>query len=92
MAAMKLAEAPEAFFRSSGCHCCHHSGFSSRKFLTDVLVFDHEFLQVFEQSRDAAAIENYLKRAGYHGLEEEGLRLLMAGEVSPEEYIASVVL
>jgi type II secretory ATPase GspE/PulE/Tfp pilus assembly ATPase PilB-like protein len=92
MAAMKLAEAPEAFFRSSGCHCCHHSGFSSRKFLTDVLVFDDEFLHVFEQSRDAAAIENYLKRAGYHGLEEEGLRLLMAGEVSPEEYIASVVL
>jgi type II secretory ATPase GspE/PulE/Tfp pilus assembly ATPase PilB-like protein len=92
LAAMNLAEQPSAFFRSNGCHSCHHSGFRSRKFLTDVLVFDDEFLQAFEQSSDAAAVGDHLRTAGYHGLEEEGLRLLMAGDVSPEEYIASVVL
>lgn len=92
LAAMNLAEAPTSFFRSSGCDSCDHSGFRARKFLTDVLVFDDEFLRFFEQASDATAVLNHLSTAGYHGLEEEGLRLLMAGDVSPEEYIASVVL
>ncbi|HXE96406.1 MAG TPA: hypothetical protein VN642_08375, partial [Dongiaceae bacterium] len=74
------------------CDACGHSGFSSRKFLTDVLLFTDEFLRIFEQSSDVAALENYLGMVGYHGLAEEGLRLLMSGDVSPEEYIASVVL
>ena len=92
LAVMNLAERPASFFRTKGCTACGHSGFSSRKFLTDVLVFTDEFLRIFEQSSDVAALENYLGMVGYHGLAEEGLRLLMAGDVSPEEYIASVVL
>ncbi len=92
LAAMNLAAPPNDFFRTSGCNACGHSGFSARKFLVDVLTFNDEFLRIFEQSSDVAAVENYLKMTGYHGLEEEGMRLLMAGDVSPEEYIASVVL
>lgn len=92
LAAMKLSENPPSFYCSTGCDACGHSGFSSRTFLTDVLIFSDEFLKVFEQSSDVAALENYLKMTGYHGLEDEGLRLLLAGDVSPEEYIASVVL
>jgi len=92
VAAMDLAEPPPDFFHTRGCDACDHSGFRARKFLTDVLIFDDDFLRVFEQSTDVAAVENHLKMAGYHGLEEEGRRLLIAGDVSPEEYIASVVL
>lgn len=92
LAAMNLVEIPGSFYRSNGCNACGHSGFSARKFLTDVLIFTDEFLHIFEQSSDVAALENYLGMTGYHGLAEEGLRLLMAGDVSPEEYIASVVL
>ena len=92
LAAMKLPEQPTAFYRTTGCDACGHSGFSTRKFLTDVLVFNDDFLRVFEQSSDVAALETFLKMTGYHGLEDQGLKLLMAGNVSPEEYIASVVL
>jgi type II secretory ATPase GspE/PulE/Tfp pilus assembly ATPase PilB-like protein len=92
LAAMNLAEQPSSFYRSTGCDSCGFSGFSARTFLVDVLTFDDEFLRIFEQSSDVAALENYLGMVGYHGLADEGLRLLMAGEVSPEEYIASVVL
>lgn len=92
LTAMNLAEQPSAFYRSTGCNSCGHSGFSSRKFLTDIIVFTEDFLHIFEQTSDVSTIENYLKKTGYNGLEVEGLRLLMAGEVSPEEYIASVVL
>jgi type II secretory ATPase GspE/PulE/Tfp pilus assembly ATPase PilB-like protein len=92
LAAMSLSEPPASFFHTTGCDACGHSGFSTRTFLTDVLIFTDEFVRIFEQSSDVASLENYLKTADYHGLEEEGLRLLMAGDVSPEEYIASVVL
>jgi hypothetical protein len=89
---MRLAQPPAAFYRTSGCEECGHSGISMRRFLLDALVFDDEFLRVFEQSSDVAALDNYLRMVDYHGSDQEGLRLLMEGEVSPEEYIASVVL
>jgi type II secretory ATPase GspE/PulE/Tfp pilus assembly ATPase PilB-like protein len=92
LAAMNLSEPPATFFRTTGCDACGHSGFSARKFLTDVIVFSEEFLRIFEQASDVAALENYLALIGYQGLAEEGLRLLKNGEVSPEEYITSVVL
>ena len=92
LSVMKLPEQPESFYRTTGCDICGHSGFSGRKFLTDVLVFDDDFLRVFEQASDVTALADFLERSGYHGLEEQGLQLLMAGGVSPEEYIAAVVL
>lgn len=92
LAAMNLSSPPESFYRTAGCAACGHSGFSTKKFLTDVLIFDEAFLKVFEHSGDVATLESHLGMTGYHGLAEEGLRLLMAGDVSPEEYIASVVL
>lgn len=92
LAAMNLTTAPGSFYRSTGCDACGYSGFSGRRFLTDILPFTDEFRRVFEQSGDTAAVGNLLKRTGYYGLEDEALQLLMDGTVSPEEYIASVVL
>ncbi len=90
--AMHLPQPPGSFFRTSGCDSCGHSGFSKRRFMLDVLRFDDDFLRVFEQATDVTALEEYLGTSGYRGIAEEGLQLLTAGEVSPEEYIASVVL
>jgi type II secretory ATPase GspE/PulE/Tfp pilus assembly ATPase PilB-like protein len=92
LTAMGLELQPAAFYRTTGCDSCGHSGFSSRKFLLDVIEFDKEFLHVFDQSTDVAALEKYLEIVGYQGIAEEGLQLLMNGSVSPEEYIAAVVL
>jgi type II secretory ATPase GspE/PulE/Tfp pilus assembly ATPase PilB-like protein len=92
LTAMRLEQDPPAFYRTRGCDGCGQSGVSERRFLLDVLNFDDEFLRVFDQSGDVAALDNYLRLIGYHGIEQEGLRLLNNGEVSPEEYIASVVL
>ncbi|MEI6205628.1 MAG: hypothetical protein WCP20_02475 [Desulfuromonadales bacterium] len=92
LTAMHLEHLPENFFRTTGCAHCGHGGFSKRRFLLDVLVFDDEFIRILDTSGDVVALENHLAMTGYQGSIEEGLQLLMAGEVSPEEYIASVVL
>jgi len=92
MSVMNLKERPATFYRTSGCETCGQSGFRERRFLVDVLPFTDEFLQLFEKGGDVGNLERHLRRTGYHGIDEEGLRLLTEGEVSPEEYIASVVL
>ncbi|MDA8428408.1 MAG: pilus assembly protein PilB [Geobacteraceae bacterium] len=90
--AMELEYHPAAFYRTTGCDRCGHSGFSSRRFLLDVIEFDEAFLNVFDRSSDVAALESYLGNVGYEGIAAEGLKLLMNGAVSPEEYIAAVIL
>lgn len=92
LTAMSLDPLPASFYRTSGCDACGFSGFSNRRFLLDVLTFDQDFLNVFEQARDVNELTTYLGGIGYQGINDEGLALLMAGEVSPEEYIASVIL
>lgn len=92
LTAMALEHQPAAFYRTTGCDRCGHSGFSARKFLLDVLEFDAGFLQAFEQSTGVDALERYLGQIGYQGGREEGLQLLLNGLVSPEEYIAAVML
>ena len=92
LTAMSLVLYPESFFRTPGCAACGFRGFSSRRFLLDVLTFDQDFLKVFEQARDVSTLEGYLADIGYRGIAGEGLQLLMSGEVSPEEYISSVIL
>ncbi|MDD2850568.1 MAG: pilus assembly protein PilB [Desulfuromonadaceae bacterium] len=89
---INLSPLPGAFYSATGCDACKHKGSSTRKFLVDVIAFTDDFLRVFEKTRHVTALENHLSMAGYHGLADEGLRLLMSGEVSPEEYVASVVL
>jgi type II secretory ATPase GspE/PulE/Tfp pilus assembly ATPase PilB-like protein len=89
---MNLEQPPAAFFRTSGCDVCGQSGFQERIFLLDVLRFDDEFHRVFEQSRDVESLGQHLRSVGYRGTAEEGLQLLMDGLVSPEEYIAALVL
>ena len=92
LAAMRLEPPPPAFYRAAGCETCGHKGFSGWRFLVDVLPFDDRFLQVFEQSADVAALESHLRQTGHRGIDGEALELLKRGEVSPEEYIASIIL
>jgi type II secretory ATPase GspE/PulE/Tfp pilus assembly ATPase PilB-like protein len=89
---MNAAPSPTAYYRSVGCDVCEQSGFSTRKLLLDILLFDDDFHRIFEQSRDVESLGRYLTSVGFRGISEEGAQLLMDGLVSPEEYIAALVL
>ena len=89
---MGLEQPPHAFYRSNGCEACGHRGFSKRRFLLDVIPFDDGFLRMFDQAGNAVALDSHIKRVGSCGIEREGLALLNRGEISPEEYIASIIL
>ena len=92
LSVMNLPQPPESFFRTAGCDSCGHSGFSARKFLLDVLEFDTEFLKVLDQTTGVSDLMKHLETIGYQGIADEGMQLLLSGAVSPEEYIAAVIL
>jgi type IV pilus assembly protein PilB len=92
LAVMRLEQTPPVFYRSAGCELCGDRGFSEWRYLVDVLPFDDRYLRVFEQSDDVAALDNHLRQTGHSGIDAEALELLKWGDISPEEYIASIIL
>ena len=92
LAAMELLQPPSAFYRSAGCERCRYSGSDSRRLLLDVMAFDDDLRDMFGQAAAGAGLETYPDRSGSAGIRGEALRLLMDGMVSPEEYLAAVVM
>jgi type II secretory ATPase GspE/PulE/Tfp pilus assembly ATPase PilB-like protein len=91
-AALRLEQEPACFFRSAGCDACGDSGFRERRFLMDALVFDDELMQLFRQAADVTSLEVFLSRRGRQGIRQQAARLLKEGELSPEEYVSSVLM
>ena len=92
LAAMRLEQPLPAFYRSAGCDACGHRGFDEQRYLLDVIPFDDEFLPLFDRAGSVDELDSWLKNPGRRGIEQEGLRLLAAGELAPEEYIASIIM
>ena len=92
LAALRLPAARREYFRPRGCQACDHTGYSGKRYLLDVIRFDKALLEAFDMIRDSSAIINFMKDGGYRGITEEGAELLEQGEISPGEYVASIIL
>lgn len=92
LAALRLPAHIEQYYRPNGCPNCDHTGYSGRRYLLDVIRFDKVFLEAFEMICRSADIISFMKESGYRGITEEGTELLERGEISPGEYVASILL
>lgn len=92
LATLRLPAGNRAYFRPRGCPACDHSGYSGRRYLVDVIRFDSLVLEAFEMLPKSSDIIGFLKDNGYRGITEEGAELLERGEISPGEYVASILL
>jgi type IV pilus assembly protein PilB len=92
LAALRLPTHVEQYYRANGCPNCDHTGYSGRRYLLDVIRFDKVFLEAFEMICKSADIISFMKESGYRGITEEGTELLERGEISPGEYVASILL
>jgi type IV pilus assembly protein PilB len=78
------------YFTSRGCSECGHTGYHGKRYLLDVIPFNSEILEVFATAGGSGEILQHLRSKGYYGIAEEETELLVAGEISPEEYMAAV--
>jgi len=92
IAALRLATPVDKYYRSGGCPSCDQTGHKERHYLLDVIPFDEGMLAAFESARDSRDMEHYLHGAGYRGIMAQGHDLLQAGDISPLEYVASLLL
>lgn len=92
LAALRLTATARDYFRAAGCPACDRTGYSGKRYLLDVIRFDKGLLEAFEMIRDSDEIIRHLKDNGYRGITEEGVELLERGEISPGEYVASIIL
>ncbi len=92
LAALRLPASERASFRPVGCPACDQTGYQGRKYLLEVLRFDGELLEALEMIRNSDEMLRYLRESGFRGAAEEGLELLERGEISPGEYVASILL
>ncbi len=83
---------PGSYCRAVGCPECDQSGHRGSRYLLDVVSFDNDVVEVFETSTDGREVINFLAVRGYRGSAEEGAELLRAGDISPEEYVTSILL
>jgi len=92
IAALRLPARHRDYFRPRGCPACDHTGYGGRRYLVDVIPFDQPFLEAFEMIRKSSEIIRFMKDNGYRGITEEGAELLERGEISPGEFVASILL
>jgi len=92
LAALRLPTHQREYFRPKGCPECDHTGYSGRRYLADVIRFDQRLLEAFDTIRKSAEILSFMKDNGYRGITEEGAQLLERGEISPGEFVASILL
>ena len=92
LAALRLdADCAGNLQRGVGCPECDQTGFSGRSYLLEVITFDEGLLRRFETARDAPEIIAWLRDQGHQGLAEVGTALLKGGEISPDEFVASIL-
>jgi len=92
LAALRLPVKQRDYFRPHGCSACDYSGYSGKRYLLDVIRFNKVVLEAFEMICKSAEIISFMKDNGYRGITEEGAELLERGEISPGEYVASILL
>jgi type II secretory ATPase GspE/PulE/Tfp pilus assembly ATPase PilB-like protein len=78
-----------SLFAPQGCSVCGNTGYQGIRYLMEVILFNDEILALFAASRESGEILRYLSENGYHGILDEELELLVAGEISPDDYLSS---
>ena len=82
---------PEPSFRAAGCPACGQTGYGGTRFLMDVITFDQRAREIFESARDATHALDHLREHGWRGIAEDGRALVAQGDISREDYMASLL-
>ena len=83
--------ATAGYFRATGCPLCDQTGYQGRKNLVDVVPFERSMLKELGTGHDREEIMRCLAGRDYGGILVESADLLVAGRISPAEFVTAVL-
>lgn len=92
LAAIGFVSKPHNFYAANGCTACGQSGYSGKRYLLEIIPITAEVLLCMERCLDGREVVQFLNSRGLTGVHAQGVRLLDEGEISPQEFIAALVL
>jgi type IV pilus assembly protein PilB len=88
----RLRLAPEetedtVFYEGKGCAACGHTGYSGRLPIFEFLVVDEDIAERIASSQSEAEIRAAVRKKGYGGLLQSGVRAMLSGQTTAEEVL-----
>ncbi|HUS92572.1 MAG TPA: type II secretion system ATPase GspE [Phycisphaerae bacterium] len=78
-------EAPDGFFRGTGCRHCQLSGYRGRTGIFEMMPIDESVRAMVLERASSGEIRRQATRSGMSCLREDGWRLVRAGRTTPAE-------
>ncbi|HEU0264976.1 MAG TPA: ATPase, T2SS/T4P/T4SS family [Geobacterales bacterium] len=91
VAAIGLSPPPPLLYRAAGCDDCGQMGYDGKRYLLDVIPFDDGIRSALDRGKEHGELLHLLEERGYQGVLRQGVELLLSGQISPEEYLTSVL-
>ncbi len=88
---LRLPVDVQVCFRAVGCPACNQSGYQGDRYLLDVIPFDARMVEDFTAAQGGEELARVLEERGLCRAAAEGRELLYAGDISPDEFVASIL-
>lgn len=77
-------------FRSKGCEFCHHTGYSGRTAIGEVIIFDDELRSMVADGSSVSVMKEAARRKGTSFMRDDGIKKVLDGLTSLEELVRIV--
>jgi general secretion pathway protein E len=82
-----MDSASTSVHQGAGCELCSHTGYRERRAVFELLVNDQAISALIHDRQRAGRIRHAARLAGMRTLRDEGIRMILAGQTTPEEVL-----
>jgi len=88
LALMNVAEPPAMIYRAVGCEHCHHTGYSGRTGIYELLKMDETLRRLVHDRSAEQQLRDHALQKGMCDLRQDGMRWVVQGVTSLEELLS----
>ena len=84
------ADSEVVFYRGEGCPECHHTGYSGRQAVFEILMLDQKLRKMISEGENAAHIKETALTDGFVTMQAACRKLVLAGVTGTDEAIKAM--
>ena len=91
LALLGLDDAPDlVFYKGEGCPDCHHTGYTGRRAVVEILMIDAPLRRLITAGASADELADEARRHGFTTMRERCRDLVLRGETTAEEAVRTI--